>query len=165
MPPIQVVPTPKFDINMKVTDSRGGECVPTVFVFSQTFFDFCAVGLHPFGDGPSENIVRVKFLLRSGARLRRYCRAGSVLTRPHLASVFCRRLIAAKVCFVGDAGCGKTSILQRWANDTFSEDTKSTIGPWRQCSAVEPKSFYLFFPIFHLVGLDSAACFASLSWI
>ena len=42
-----------------------------------------------------------------------------------------------KIILVGDSGVGKTNILSRYVNDTFSETTKSTVGVELGCKIEE----------------------------
>ena len=42
-----------------------------------------------------------------------------------------------KIILVGDSGVGKTNILSRYVNDTFSESTKSTVGVELGCKIEE----------------------------
>ena len=42
-----------------------------------------------------------------------------------------------KVILTGDSGVGKTNILSRYVNDTFSDSTKSTVGVELGCKIEE----------------------------
>ena len=47
-----------------------------------------------------------------------------------------------KIILIGDSGVGKTNLLSRYINGTFSDSTKSTVGVELACKIVEINSLY-----------------------
>ena len=39
-----------------------------------------------------------------------------------------KKKTSIKVCIIGDSGVGKTNLLSRYTKNSFSENTKNTIG-------------------------------------
>ena len=61
----------------------------------------------------------------------------------------------SKVVLMGDSGTGKTSIIQRYVNNTFSADVKTTIGASFRSKAITCDSIEVVMSIWDTAGQDS----------
>jgi small GTP-binding protein len=59
-----------------------------------------------------------------------------------------------KVVFLGEPGCGKTSIINRYINGTFNPDQESTIGANYFSKTVEVNSVWIKLNLWDIAGKD-----------
>lgn len=61
-----------------------------------------------------------------------------------------------KVVIIGDSGVGKTSIAQRFAQDSFSENTASSVGAGYFVKHLEIEDRKVYFQIWDTAGQETS---------